>query len=629
MSSDNYLLQTTRLFIINVLTVVYLLSYSGLPISDDEQLYVSAARNISVIGTLSAEQLHGNTRIEGDYHGVEPAHPLLATLWLNLFSNTNFGTTQVIYILPIIYTVFSCVLILEISIKMGKSLQAGFIASLLYGLGTLAWPYAKTFLREPLINLVLLGSWLMYLELKITYGYKKILSSIVFFALLILLVFVKALYGVTWVAYLTMYILEKRVKKLDLSKENTFLVATALGILLMFVILTWNITDTNIFYRFTGGIIHDGLLHVISISHEHILEAILGSLFSPLKGLVFYSPIVILGFISIFLYWKKDPLLFILPVTVLTSMIVLQSLLFDEMWWTPTWGSRFLLPSISLLVISSLPIIQALLDKGWIGKLALILLLLGGMLIQLPAVLFNSSFFFSRTYNYTSEYFSNLLWDLFRSPIILQWRLFEMREFDLLLWRTTSIKPAATILFLIVVFLFILLSTKWLYNHTKEPAIQVNIPHARYLFSSICIIVILFGNLNMGKLDPAYRTNTFELLCEKIRNEIRADDALIVYSYPSELWDYFSNAECGQGRWYSLAYHYYNDSNSLEYKINTQLFSQLKKGNYSRLWFVSQYDGGFLSDFEQAEFENGHYMLVHDGYFLDPVPVYYALFELK
>ena len=48
---------------------------------------------------------------------------------------------------------------------MGYDNTIGIIASLLYGLSTMALPYGKTFFREPLIIFLLLGSWLAFLNL--------------------------------------------------------------------------------------------------------------------------------------------------------------------------------------------------------------------------------------------------------------------------------------------------------------------------------------------------------------------------------------------------------------------------------------------------------------------------------
>src|SRR5512143_4276 len=143
----------------------YLLSFSGLPISDDEELYASAARNLAVTGRLSAEQLYGNARLAGSYHGVEPAFPAVASLWYRLFLHSGLGHLQTMYLLPIFCTALSAALIVIIACQLGFQVMVGAAAALLYGLSSTAWPYAKTLFREPLIALILLGSLSIFLWL--------------------------------------------------------------------------------------------------------------------------------------------------------------------------------------------------------------------------------------------------------------------------------------------------------------------------------------------------------------------------------------------------------------------------------------------------------------------------------
>ena len=103
--------------LISLLTTIYFLTYSATPITDDEQLFVSAARNMVVRGTLRAEQMYGNLRLRGDFHGVEPAHPIVASLWLFMIKvgGIKGGNYQVLYFLPIFYTVSTGILLLALA----------------------------------------------------------------------------------------------------------------------------------------------------------------------------------------------------------------------------------------------------------------------------------------------------------------------------------------------------------------------------------------------------------------------------------------------------------------------------------------------------------------------------------
>ena len=157
----------------SVTALAYLFSFSGRPISDDEQLFASASRNLAILGRLSAEQLYGNLRLRGSYHGVEPAFPWLASLWFRLFQFSGWGHLQSLYLLPILFTSLSAGLLVILAIQFGYSEKTGVAAGLLFGLSTMAWPYAKTFFREPQASFLLLGAWVLFKWFKVCRGEAK------------------------------------------------------------------------------------------------------------------------------------------------------------------------------------------------------------------------------------------------------------------------------------------------------------------------------------------------------------------------------------------------------------------------------------------------------------------------
>ena len=71
---------------------IYMLSFQGVPVTDDEQLFISAAQNLAIHGELSAAQMYGNTHLAGVYSGIGPLHPILAAPIYLPLQNTNLGT---------------------------------------------------------------------------------------------------------------------------------------------------------------------------------------------------------------------------------------------------------------------------------------------------------------------------------------------------------------------------------------------------------------------------------------------------------------------------------------------------------------------------------------------------------
>ncbi len=621
---------STVLSLIGLLFAIYLLSYTGTPSSDDEQLFASVARNVSVSGKLSAEQLYGNFRLKGNYHGVEPAHPALASLWLRLFQGVGVGSVQLLFLLPIIYTILTCVFMLSLAVRLGYSISTGLIIVLFYSLSTMAWPYTKTFFREPLGGMLALGSWLYYLAARQENGVKKIVYFFLFVIFGAISVFTKVVYSSIWIAFFIMWCFSRR-EKTDISYSKTVWLLPLIIFMSFSVWLfySWKFTDADLYYRVSGGFIRDVFVRLFFISHSHFGNAIMASMFSPFKGLFVYSPVLFLSFVTLILKWKNNLQLFVLPLIFLLALLLVQSLAYDSEWWTPTWGSRFLLPAIPLLLIMCLPLIDELFHVFRWGKPVLVVIFVTGFLLQLPAILFNSSLFFVRMYTSRSIEISKIFWDLKKSPILLQWGIFNDPQFDLLISRVFPYQPVAVTLYVFIAILFAIISLRWLYIDVFNPLISARILQIRILFSSSVMILLVCSVLFLGRYDPFYRTQEFKPLCDLLQDKISHEDVVVIYSYPGDLWDYFSNAECGQGVWYSLPYRYYKDVGSQGYQMGVDLFSTIKTSGYSHLWFISQYDTSPLSGFEKSEFEDSHYYLLDDGQVDTPVPVYYFLYELK
>ncbi len=428
----------------------YLASFSGLPISDDEELYASAARNLVVSGRLSAEQLYGNLRLAGSYHGVEPAFPALASLWYRLFLHSGLGHLQTLYLLPVMFTALSAALIVVITAQLGFSRAVGAAAALFYGVSSMAWPYAKTLFREPLIGLLLLGSLSAFLSMVHNWrrAWRTVLTAILLVALLAVLTLTRVVMAIAAVAlFIALPLVHPAIRGRRTRIGWIALGALAFALGLAVLVASLQATDANAFYRFTGGFVQDALARLRTISHAHLAEALLAPVLSPWKGLLFYSPVCLLGLGSMVKNARSRPELFILPFSVLVALLLEQALAYDEQWWTPTWGSRFLLPVIPLLVVASLPVLERWMRLGRGGRILLGCLFGLGVVIQLPAVLFNSSAFTASTYQEGSGAFPGaLIWDLSKTPILAQWRSAASQEPDILLWRSAAAQPVLVFL---------------------------------------------------------------------------------------------------------------------------------------------------------------------------------------
>jgi hypothetical protein len=602
---------------------IYSLSFSGRPISVDEQLYLTVTRNIAVLDEISAEQLSGSTRLQGSYHGVEPAHPALASLWYDIFSSSQFITWQVLYLLPIFYTVLSCLILYFIAISLGYDPNTGILLSILYGLSTMAFPYAKTFFRELLIIPLMLGSWLSFLNFNHPKKRIRYLAYLSFPILSALLLLTKIPFIVVPITFFFIWLSNIKKEGKDILYKKTIKTTFFFILfLIIFLLSTLSFTDQNIFYRFSGALLKDAINIILFAPHTHFFEVILGSLFSPLKGMIFYSPIILLGVYTMATSWKKNKELFVLPLIVLVILLLNQALAHDAGWWTTPWGNRFLLPVISLFLVASLPVLNRIIRLGKKGYFILGAFFLIGLLIQLPAVLFNSSRFAAYTYANSSTSFLENLWSFSASPILKQWSMASIPLYDLMIWRTFSSEPLLTFFFIAIALVLFLLSLYWLFSKQSFDK-----PWAPFI-TSTSLSLLLFGTLlNTGVSDPVYGVKDYQPLCIYIQENLEGDDMLIVDSYPQPIWYFLSAYECGQDVWYSLPYEYAKDTTSLSYeRAHNLLFDELNYGG-ARIWFISQSDDYSMSALgDEAMIEN-NYRLVGEKYYYSPINTYLFLYE--
>ncbi len=610
----------------------YLLSFSAVPISDDEQLYASAARNLAINGRLSAEQLYGNGRLRGSYHGVEPAFPALASLWYRAFLPTGFGHLQSLYLLPVLLTGLAAGLIVIIAYQLGFSNITGVTAGLFYGLSSMAWPYAKTLFREPLTALLLLAGFSAFLYVTNAEHpvRSRVLSAIAMVVLLVLLTLTKVIMGVAAIALLITFPLIEPAFKANRKRAGLIVfgsVAVLAGI--GAILASSHGTDADIFYRFTGAFVRDALERLTSIPHSHLVEALIAPLISPWKGLLFYSPVCALGIASWWKNMRSRPGLFILPAMVLISALLSQALAYDAEWWTPTWGSRFLLPAIPLLIVAAQPLIEEWVRLGRTGWMRLAGLFGLGFMIQLPAVIFNSAEFTASTYQKGGPAFpEQLMWNPARTPVIMQWQAATSQQPDLLLWRAGQMQPglAATAAGLAMV--LIAAAVFLLVRCIKTDAIRQGWSAVRFaILGTAAISMAAAAVLAAGLYDPAYQTRPLHPLCTFIGANVKPSEMLIVQPYPGPLWDYLMNTECGQKVWYSLPYNTEGTGNQTRNELASDL-TALKIPAGARVWVIEQ-NWSASAQPATGPLAPSKYQLVSEKYISNPFPIFIGSYAPK
>jgi len=301
----------------------------------------------------------------------------------------HFVAAALAGILPALFTSVTVALVALLSLQLGSTLQGARRAALCFAGGTIALAYARTFYAEPLLSLlVAAGIYLVFVR-----SNRTILAA----ALVALFAVLAKPTGIFLGPALTAYLL---LKKTPIRFALTPAVGASLG--LIFYLLYNQL-------RF-GNPLTFGQPWIFSLSALPL--GLAGLLFSPGRGLLWYSPAVLLAILGFRKAWKTKPAEVLLIAAVFVGFLMLHSL-YSNWHGGWSWGPRYLLP-----VLPGLMALTGLLEgKTAKGILALSFL---GFLITAPTLIS----YYERYYAESNERGisdSELYWSPSRAPLLNMW----------------------------------------------------------------------------------------------------------------------------------------------------------------------------------------------------------------
>ncbi len=274
----------------------------------------------------------------------------------NYIINTFSGVPIVTYINPgffvltsmILVTIFTSslfsaltvVLIYKISRYFTRNEKHRLLITIIYGLGTLAFPYATVFYTHAT------GTFFAFLAFYLLFKIKKEKiedNKYLFLAGLSIGFAVVSDYSVTLI-FLGLLLLTNSFRRYKLF---LFILGSLVGIIPLLLYnffifgnpleLTINYSDSNIFPPITQ----------VTLPNLYI---ILRLLVFPYRGLFFYYPILALSLVGLFYMYKKYKTESLFISFIFISFLIAFSMLF--VWWGGTaFGPRYLLPVIPFLMI--------------------------------------------------------------------------------------------------------------------------------------------------------------------------------------------------------------------------------------------------------------------------------------
>jgi hypothetical protein len=271
-----------------------------------------------------------------------------------------------------VITALTASLLLIWLLDLGFSRLAATLATLGYGLGTIAWVYARMFWESSVLALCFLAAvWTAYRAVYLTQPQQRqwwLLGCGLSVGISLSLRFEAALIIFLIGLYLVAPQLDqdsgakkvKRIARLILAIIIYVLPSVLIGLGLMY----FNII------RF-GSLTETGYTQEIRFDEPWI--GVFGLLFSPGRGLFIYAPITVLLFLGLRPAWQRLPRLYFW----LIGSISLCYLAFYGSWfaWGGPWGwgPRFLLPILPLLMLFVIEPLEMAIISGS-AKLSLILL---------------------------------------------------------------------------------------------------------------------------------------------------------------------------------------------------------------------------------------------------------------
>ncbi len=350
-----------------LLTAVYTLTYSGVFHSDDERSVAAAADSLVTQGTLTIDQLRWNQDASGGIgkYGLDghlySKYGWGASLAVAPFAAAaamlpGLGSTQAENLLNILVTALTGVLVAACAARMAVGRRAALALGLLFGLATLAWPYAKTLFGEPISGLLLLAAFHQLLTYRDEGGWRPLALAGVALAAAVAVKTANAAAIPVFALQLAVY-LWRAPERRSLRSYVARLVAAG-AVMAAPVVVAGLVTLWYNFARF-GDALDAGYLAIERFSGR-LDQGIPGLLLSPGRGLIFYVPLVWLLVPALPAFWRK----WRAEAIVILLLAVSQTLLYARwhVWFGGwCWGPRFLAPLMPFLVL----LLGVWLERTW------------------------------------------------------------------------------------------------------------------------------------------------------------------------------------------------------------------------------------------------------------------------
>ena len=385
------------LSLVAFLVACYMLTYNGYAYSRDEWFLFDATESFARRGTLelnfefdafpplSARQARPPTV------DAEPLQPILAApLFLLAQALPEIGLAQAVWTFNVLLTALTAGVLYAYGLTLGYRARVAALVALSYGLGSIAWPYSRTFFREPLFTLLALLSayWVRRVRAELAQGKRPFKAALAFVGAFAAMLLAKEA-ALLLLPALVLEAVPTLGRRVHLNRRTA---AALITLALVSVVLVLAVLNLDTWFgleirRWNMS----GRLHSARVNLAGITMVLKGYLLSPARSVWLFSPILTLGLAGAWRWarqgrWREA----LLPAVTLGGLLIGYALgRGPAQWYGGTgWGARYLIPAAPFLALWLLPVYAALMRAGtawWKRAVALALFALS-VGVQLLAV---------------------------------------------------------------------------------------------------------------------------------------------------------------------------------------------------------------------------------------------------
>ena len=354
--------------VFTLVLAVYILTYNGAFKSNDERALFSGTDSFVKRGDFTVNQIYwdythvGMLTTAGDMvPNYEPAQMALAIpfyLWGRLL---GAGVQGVMFFGAVVMALSAAMLYLCM-LGLSYSRGASVLAALVFAFATIAWPYSRTFFREPLTTLAYLLAVYGLLRYRPPGPRRWTWPALTGAALGLALTTKQISVAIVPSLLLLAFVYERRRPGTFGERLGTALAALVpLGACLLASRLYTAATLGGV-QLFARDIVDYTTNPQLSQSVPiRMLRALVGLTISPYKGMLWFSPVLLFGLVGAWPFIRRhawEGLAF--------SLVVATHLLGYSRYnyWSGgvTWGSRYMLPVVPFLVMLAAPVWAWLVD---------------------------------------------------------------------------------------------------------------------------------------------------------------------------------------------------------------------------------------------------------------------------